>query len=36
MINRIEKKEPDKPTAALSQWPFFEVASRGAEYWIDA
>jgi pimeloyl-ACP methyl ester carboxylesterase len=31
-----EKKELDKSTTALSQWPFFEVANSAVEYWVDA
>src|SRR5947208_414002 len=36
MSDRIQRKEPDKSTGALSQWPFFEAAGTAVEYWVDA
>src|SRR5499433_2979195 len=36
MSDRIEKKEPDKSTDALSQWLLLNFANHAAEYWVDA
>jgi hypothetical protein len=36
MTDRIQQKEPDKSTVALSDWPLLGAANYAAEYWIDA
>src|SRR2546430_490237 len=36
MTDRIQQKELDKSTLALSDWPFLPAANYAAEYWIDA
>src|SRR6267143_2945909 len=36
MTDRIQKKEADKSTVALSDWPLLAAANYAAEYWIDA
>jgi hypothetical protein len=36
MTDRIQQKEPDKSTVALSDWPLLGAANYVAEYWIDA
>src|ERR1700737_2942463 len=36
MTDLIEKKELDKSTTALSQWPFFDTTNSAVEYWVDA
>src|SRR6267143_1448453 len=36
MTDRIQQKEPDKSTVALSESPFLGAANYAAEYWIDA
>ena len=36
MTDRIQQKQPDKSTVALSDWPLSGAANYAAEYWIDA